>query len=117
MVVGGGALLDAVGLCAALLFRGVRWISVPTTLLAQADAGIGGWTAVDLGGRKNLLGAFHPPAFHPPAHRRVRRVLAAPGLPVVKPLPTDVVREALAWLSSPPGATGEVFSGSCEKTS
>lgn len=62
IAVGGGAVLDAVGLCAALLFRGVPWAAVPTTLLAQADAGIGGKTAVDLDGKKNLLGAFHAPA-------------------------------------------------------
>lgn len=61
VAVGGGALLDAVGLCAALLFRGVPWTAVPTTLLAQADAGLGGKTAVDLDGKKNLLGAFHAP--------------------------------------------------------
>ena len=62
IAVGGGALLDAVGLTAALLFRGVRWCAVPTTLLAQADAGLGGKTAVSLGGFKNLLGAVHAPA-------------------------------------------------------
>lgn len=61
VAVGGGAVLDAVGLCAALLFRGVPWVAVPTTLLAQADAGLGGKTAVDLAGQKNLLGAFHAP--------------------------------------------------------
>jgi shikimate kinase / 3-dehydroquinate synthase len=61
VAVGGGALLDAVGLCAALLLRGVPWVAVPTTLLSQVDAGIGGKTAVDLDGKKNLLGAFHPP--------------------------------------------------------
>lgn len=61
VAVGGGALLDAVGLTAALLFRGVRWCAVPTTLLAQADAGLGGKTAASLGGRKNLLGAVHAP--------------------------------------------------------
>lgn len=59
--VGGGALLDTVGLAAALLHRGVRWAAVPTTLLAQVDAGLGGKTAVNLAGKKNLLGAFHAP--------------------------------------------------------
>ncbi len=41
--------------------RGVRWISVPTTLVGQVDAGIGGKTGVDLPGGKNLVGAFHYP--------------------------------------------------------
>lgn len=61
VAVGGGALLDACGLAASLLFRGVRWCAVPTTLLAQVDAGIGGKTAVSLRGKKNLAGAFHAP--------------------------------------------------------
>lgn len=61
VAVGGGALLDAVGLASALLYRGVAWCAVPTTLLAQVDAGIGGKTAVSLGGKKNLVGAFHAP--------------------------------------------------------
>lgn len=61
VAVGGGALLDACGLASALLFRGVRWCAVPTTLLAQVDAGVGGKTAVSLRGKKNLAGAFHAP--------------------------------------------------------
>ncbi len=58
---GGGAFLDAVGLASSLVLRGVRWWAVPTTLLAMADAGVGGKTAVNALGRKNQLGAFHPP--------------------------------------------------------
>lgn len=62
VAVGGGALLDMAGLAAALFLRGVAWQAWPTTLLAQADAGLGGKTAVDLEAGKNLAGAFHPPA-------------------------------------------------------
>ncbi len=58
---GGGSLTDLAGLAAALYMRGIKWISVPTTLLGQADAGIGGKTAVNLGGVKNLAGAFYQP--------------------------------------------------------
>ena len=59
---GGGSTTDIAGLTAATYLRGVRWIAVPTTLLGQVDAGIGGKTAIDLPTGKNLVGAFHYPA-------------------------------------------------------
>lgn len=62
VAVGGGATTDLVGLAAALLARGVRWIAVPTTLLAMVDAAVGGKTAINLGSIKNPIGAFHHPA-------------------------------------------------------
>jgi len=58
---GGGALLDVAGFAAATYLRGVRWVAVPTTLLAQVDAAHGGKTAIDHPAGKNLVGAFHPP--------------------------------------------------------
>jgi 3-dehydroquinate synthase len=58
---GGGVVGDLAGFLAATLHRGVRVVQLPTTLLAQVDAAIGGKTAVDLAGGKNLLGAFHQP--------------------------------------------------------
>lgn len=62
VALGGGAVGDLAGLAAATWLRGVPWIAAPTTLLAQADAALGGKTAVDLGAGKNLAGAFHQPA-------------------------------------------------------
>ncbi|MDQ2968883.1 MAG: hypothetical protein M3R37_11260 [Actinomycetota bacterium] len=59
---GGGSTTDVAGLAAATYMRGVRWIAVPTTLLGQVDATIGGKTALDLTAGKNLVGAFHYPA-------------------------------------------------------
>jgi shikimate kinase/3-dehydroquinate synthase len=59
---GGGSTTDVAGLAAATYMRGVRWIAVPTTLLGQVDAAIGGKTALDLKAGKNLVGAFHYPA-------------------------------------------------------
>jgi 3-dehydroquinate synthetase len=59
--VGGGVLTDLAGLAAALYLRGIPWASVPTTLLAQVDAGLGGKTGANLCGGKNLVGAFHQP--------------------------------------------------------
>ncbi len=61
VAVGGGVVTDVAGLAAATFMRGVPWIGVPTTLLAQVDASVGGKTAVDLPEGKNLLGAFHVP--------------------------------------------------------
>jgi shikimate kinase/3-dehydroquinate synthase len=58
---GGGSTTDVAGFVAAAYMRGVRWISVPTTLVGQVDAGIGGKTGVDLSDGKNLVGAFHYP--------------------------------------------------------
>ena len=61
MAVGGGAMLDAVGLAAATAHRGVRLVRVPTTVLAQNDSGVGVKNAVNLKGIKNYLGTFAPP--------------------------------------------------------
>jgi 3-dehydroquinate synthetase len=61
VAMGGGVLTDLAGLAAALYLRGVPWASVPTTLLAQVDAGLGGKTGANLRAGKNLVGAFHQP--------------------------------------------------------
>jgi shikimate kinase/3-dehydroquinate synthase len=58
---GGGSTTDVAGLAASTYVRGVRWLAVPTTLLGQVDAAIGGKTAIDLPAGKNLVGAFHYP--------------------------------------------------------
>jgi 3-dehydroquinate synthase len=60
--VGGGATTDLAGFVAATWLRGIRVVLVPTTLLAIADAAIGGKTAVNTPEGKNLVGVFHPPA-------------------------------------------------------
>lgn len=62
VVVGGGALSDVGGLAAALFKRGIRWVSVPTTLLAMVDASWGGKTAINFGGVKNSVGVYHGPS-------------------------------------------------------
>lgn len=62
VAIGGGALTDAAGFAAATYLRGVAIVQVPTTLVGQIDAAIGGKTAVDIPEGKNLIGAFHQPA-------------------------------------------------------
>ena len=61
VAIGGGALGDTAGFLAAIYLRGIRFIQVPTTLVAQIDSAIGGKTGVDLPQGKNLIGAFHQP--------------------------------------------------------
>jgi 3-dehydroquinate synthase len=58
---GGGAATDAAGFVAAILLRGVAYVAMPTSLLAQVDAAVGGKTGVNLPEGKNLVGAFHSP--------------------------------------------------------
>ena len=60
--VGGGVVGDLAGFAAATWRRGVPFVQVPTTLLAQVDASVGGKVAVDHGGLKNPVGAFHQPS-------------------------------------------------------
>jgi len=62
VALGGGAATDTAGFAAATYLRGVPWVAVPSTLVGQVDAGIGGKTAIDIPEGKNLVGAFHWPA-------------------------------------------------------
>ena len=61
VAIGGGAVLDAVGLIAATTHRGVRHIRIPTTVLSQNDSGVGVKNGVNLYGSKNYVGTFSPP--------------------------------------------------------
>ncbi len=61
VALGGGCTTDAAGLAAATYLRGIAWTPVPTSLVAQVDASVGGKTAIDLPQGKNLVGAFHWP--------------------------------------------------------
>jgi 3-dehydroquinate synthase len=83
VVVGGGVLQDIGCFIATVLFRGVRWELIPTTLLAQADSCIGSKSSINIGSYKNQIGTFYPP----------HRVLLVNE--VLKSLPWDEIRSGL----------------------
>ena len=62
IALGGGVIGDLVGFAAAVLRRGVRFIQIPTSLLAQVDSSVGGKTGINAAEGKNLIGAFHQPS-------------------------------------------------------
>ncbi len=62
LALGGGVVGDMAGYTAATYLRGIDFVQVPTTLLAQSDSSIGGKTGVDFDGYKNMVGAFHMPS-------------------------------------------------------
>jgi 3-dehydroquinate synthase len=59
---GGGVVGDLAGFCAGVLKRGIDWVQIPTTLLAQVDSSVGGKTGINTQYGKNLVGLFHQPA-------------------------------------------------------
>lgn len=61
IIVGGGVLQDLSAFIATVMYRGVGWVFIPTTLLSQADSCIGGKSSINFRGYKNLLGSFRPP--------------------------------------------------------
>ena len=62
VALGGGVIGDLVGFAAAILRRGVRFVQIPTSLLAQVDSSVGGKTGINTAQGKNLIGAFHQPS-------------------------------------------------------
>lgn len=61
LALGGGVIGDVAGFCASVYMRGIRYVQVPTTLLAQVDSSVGGKTGVNLAQGKNIVGSFYQP--------------------------------------------------------
>lgn len=83
VAVGGGVVGDIAGFAAACYMRGIDFYNIPTTLLSQVDSSVGGKTAIDFRGVKNIVGAFHDP----------RKVLIDPD--TLKTLPQRLLHEGL----------------------
>ncbi len=95
--VGGGVVGDIGGLAAALYMRGISCVQIPTTLLSQVDSSVGGKTAVDLGGVKNIVGAFYQPC----------EVLIDPNF--LKTLPKRELKCGLGEIVKYAALNGEIF--------
>ena len=95
--VGGGVVGDIGGLAAALYMRGISCVQIPTTLLAQVDSSVGGKTAVDLGGVKNIVGAFYQPC----------EVLVDPTF--LKTLPPREIKCGVGEIVKYAALSGEIF--------
>jgi 3-dehydroquinate synthase len=95
--VGGGVVGDIGGLAAALYMRGISYVQIPTTLLAQIDSSVGGKTAVDVCGIKNLVGAFYQPC----------EVLVNPAF--LNTLPAREIKCGLGEMVKYAALCGEIF--------
>ncbi|MDD6094526.1 MAG: 3-dehydroquinate synthase [Clostridia bacterium] len=84
IAVGGGVTGDISGFCAASYLRGIRFVQVPTTLLAMTDSSVGGKTAVNITAGKNLVGAFHQPS------------LVMCHTPFLRTLPPEIYSDGMA---------------------
>lgn len=104
IVVGGGVLQDIGCFLASVLYRGIAWEFVPTTLLAQCDSCIGGKSSINLGKLKNQVGTFHPP-------KRVQLVFR-----LLRTLPEDEIRSGLGEIIKLHWVDGEdAFSALAER--
>lgn len=99
---GGGVVGDIAGLAASLYMRGIKLVQIPTTLLSQVDSSVGGKTAVDMCGVKNVIGAFYQPS----------EVVADPIF--LHTLPKRELRCGLGEIVKYGALDGEIYDSLCE---
>lgn len=97
IALGGGVVGDIAGLAASLYMRGVNLVQIPTTLLSQVDSSVGGKTAVDMCGVKNVIGTFYQPSV----------VIADPRF--LKTLPAREIRCGLGEIIKYGALDGEIY--------
>jgi 3-dehydroquinate synthase len=121
---GGGAVGDVAGFVAATYMRGMHFVTLPTTVLAQVDASIGGKTAIDHPKAKNLIGAFHQPKLvvvdpdvvRTLPEREFRSGLAEivkHGIVLERTYFDEVERDAAPLLARRPDVLERIIGGSC----
>jgi 3-dehydroquinate synthase len=124
VAVGGGAVGDLAGFTAATYMRGINFVQVPTTLLAQVDASIGGKTAIDHARGKNMIGAFHQPrlvladtatllTLPEREYRSGMAEVIKHGIVLDAAYFAQVEREAAALRAREPAVLARIVAGSC----
>src|SRR5712691_4361591 len=124
LALGGGAVGDVAGFAAATYMRGVNFVQLPTTVLAQVDASIGGKTAIDHPRAKNLIGAFYQPrlvladpstllTLPPREFRSGLAEIVKHGIVLDAAYFDDVAQSARALVDRDPAALERIIGGSC----
>jgi len=124
LALGGGAVGDVAGFVAATYMRGVNFVQLPTTVLAQVDASIGGKTAIDHPRAKNLIGAFHQPrlvlsdpatllTLPPREFKSGLAEIVKHGIVLDAAYFDDVAASARALLDRDPATLERIIGGSC----
>lgn len=124
LALGGGAVGDLAGFVAATYMRGINFVQLPTTVLAQVDASIGGKTAIDHPRAKNLIGAFHQPrlvlsdpttllTLPPREFRSGLAEIIKHGIVLDAAYFDDVAQSARALLDREPATLERIIAGSC----
>ena len=109
IALGGGVVGDLAGFAAAIALRGMDFVQIPTTLLAQVDSSVGGKTGIDTRQGKNLVGSFHQPRLVLADTRRTRHPAPPPllaGYAEVVKYGLSTMPDFFDWLNSmaPPSA-------------